>query len=127
MRTVRRALLTAIAAAWIGACTVEPGHPPVARISASPRAIPEDDSYQTDVLLDGSASADPVDDPEGKRPLRYSWEIVGDDHRVVGGGPSEPRLTIRLFGAHPATVLLTVEDEDGDSATARLQLQLTVR
>jgi hypothetical protein len=108
-------------------CGAEPGHAPVARIAATPRAIPEQDSFQTEVRLDGSASADPVDDPEGTRPLRYRWEIAGDDVRLVEGRTSDAMLTITLFGAHPATVRLTVEDEDGRTATARLQLQLTVR
>ena len=107
-------------------CSAEPGHAPIARPTASPRAIPERDSYQTDVVLDGSASADPIDDPTAKRPLEYRWEIVGDDHRVTVGRTDLPKLTVRLFGAHPATVLLSVTDEDGQSSTARLQLQLTV-
>jgi hypothetical protein len=109
------------------ACGTDVGHAPVARISASPRAIPEQDSFQTQVTLDGSASADPIDDPDGDRPLSYAWEITGDDLRIVRGRTTEPELTITLFGAHPATVRLTVEDEDGRTSTARLQLQLTVR
>jgi hypothetical protein len=133
MRAVRRALLVAVPAllvVLVGAavlgCSAEVGRTPVARITATPRAIPELDSFQTDVVLDGSASADPIDDPEGLRPLAYAWRITGDDHRVVAGRLTDPVLTIRLFGAHPATVLLTVTDEDGQSSTARLQLQLTV-
>lgn len=98
----------------------------MARIAAAPRAIPEHDSFQTDVTLDGSASADPIDDPEAMRPLAYQWEISGDDVRVEAGSSMAPKLTIRLFGAHPATVKLTVTDEDGQSSTTRYQLQLTV-
>ena len=112
---------------FLVACGVDVGHAPVARIAASPRAVPEQDSFQTQVTLDGSASADPIDDPDGDRPLAYSWEITGDDLRIVSGRTSDPSLTITLFGAHPATVRLTVEDEDGRTSTARLQLQLTVR
>jgi hypothetical protein len=110
----------------LAACAADLGHAPVARIAASPRAIPEQDSFQTEVRLDGRASADPIDDPEGARPLTYAWEITGDDLRIVRGRTTDPELTITLFGAHPATVRLTVEDEDGRTATARLQLQLTV-
>ena len=111
----------------VAACGTDVGHAPVARIAASPRAVPEQDSFQTEVTLDGRASADPIDDPDGERPLVYTWEISGDDLRIVRGRTSEPVLTITLFGAHPATVHLTVEDEDGRTSTARLQLQLTVR
>jgi hypothetical protein len=125
---VRRALgISWLMAALLAGCAAEPGHAPIARPTATPRAIPERDSYQTDVQLDGTASADPIDDPDGERPLSYRWEIVGDDMRIAAGRLSDPRLTVRLFGARPATVLLTVTDEDGRSATARLQLQLTVR
>ena len=105
---------------------VGPGHAPVARVTASPRAIPERDSYQTDVVLDGTASADPIDDPDRERPLAYQWEISGDDVRIVAGRSTTGKMTIRLFGAHPATVKLTVTDEDGQSSTTRYQLQLTV-
>jgi hypothetical protein len=110
----------------VAGCVVEPGHTPVARISASPRAIPERDSFQTSVVLNGSASADPIDDPDGERPLTYRWEVTGDDARIVSGRTTAPTMTIQLFGAHPATVRLTVTDEDGQSSTARTQLQLTV-
>jgi hypothetical protein len=117
---------------WLGVvallgCAGEPGHAPIARPTATPRAIPEGDSYQTDVVLDGSQSADPIDDPVGDRSLSYRWEIVGDDARVMSGRLDEAKVTVRFFGAHPATLLLTVTDEDGQSATARLQMQLTVR
>ena len=69
----------------------------------------------------------PIDDRAGTRPLSFRWEITGDDVRVVAGRTDEPKLTVRLFGSHPATVLLTVTDEEGMSSSARLQLQLTVR
>jgi hypothetical protein len=111
----------------LAGCVAEPGHAPVARISAAPRAIPERDSFQTDVVLDGSASADPIDDPAGDRPLAYRWEVTGDDVRIVAGRTTAPGMTIQLFGGHPATVKLTVTDEDGQSSTTRYQLQLTVR
>src|SRR5262245_18086327 len=109
MRRVCRALLLL---ACIG-CTSAVGHAPVARIAASPRAIPERDSYQTDVALDGSGSADPIDDPDATRAIVYDWEISGDDARIASGARNQPRLVVRFFGAHPATIHLTVTDEDG--------------
>jgi hypothetical protein len=111
----------------IAACEVEPGHAPVARISATPRAVLENDGFQTEVVLDGSTSADPVDDPEDATPLAYQWVIENDEYRVVTGSLEGERATLTFFGARPATVKLTVTDVDGRTATARLQLQLTVR
>jgi hypothetical protein len=122
MRAVSRIALLLL----LTGCMVGPGHAPVARISAAPRAIPEHDSFQTDVVLDGTASADPIDDPEGTRPLSFEWEVSGDDVRIVAGRSTAPEMTIQLFGGHPATVLLTVTDEDGQSSTTRYQLQLTI-
>jgi len=108
------------------ACEQPAGHAPVARITATPRAIPEHDGFQTDVVLSGASSADPVDDPDGALPLAYRWEIIGDDVHLEAGTFAARDLTIRLLGDRPATVLLTVTDADGQSATARLQLQLTL-
>jgi hypothetical protein len=111
----------------LAACGVEPGHAPVARISAAPRAILENDGFRTDVVLDGSASEDPVDDPENSEPLDYLWTVENDEFRVEDGSLSSARVTLRLLGARPATVRLTVTDGDGKAATARTQLQLTIR
>jgi hypothetical protein len=108
------------------ACADDSSHAPVARITATPRAIPLHDSFQTDVVLDGSASADPIDDPDGTMPLAYQWEITGDEVRVMTGTMTSPKLTVRLLGDHPATVRLTITDSTGDSSTARLQTQVTV-
>lgn len=107
-------------------CTTDEGRPPVARIVASPRAIPEHDGFQTDVVLSGTTSADPIDDPEGTRPLDFVWQITGDEARYQDGTPTSPTITVRLLGDRPATVRLTVTDEDAQSATATLQLQLTI-
>lgn len=107
-------------------CADDTGHAPVARIGATPRAIPDHDSFQTEVILDGSGSADPIDDPDHNGALRYRWDITNDDVRVVSGSTTSARLTVRLRGGHPVTVRLTVVDADGQESTARLQLQLTV-
>ena len=110
----------------LAACAVEEGHPPVARIAASPRAIPEHDGFQTDVLLDGSASADPFDDPDGTIPLAFAWDVRGDEFRVEAGTPEQAMMTVRLLGDRPATIRLTVTDRDGRTGIAEEQLQLTI-
>jgi len=70
------ALAAALLVAWAPGCTtVDPGYPPVARLTAMPGAVPENDGFQSPVVLDATTSADPIDDPEGQRPLRYRWEL----------------------------------------------------
>ena len=102
----------------------------MARILATPRAIPANDDFQTEVVLDGSSSADPLDDPGDSRPLVFAWELTNDEVRpspTAGSGDSdEPRWTVRFRGNRPPTIRLTVTDEDGGTGTATLQLQLTV-
>jgi hypothetical protein len=111
----------------LAACGVEPGHAPVARINAAPRAILENDGFRTDVVLDGSASEDPVDDPDNSEPLEYQWTVENDEFRVEDGSLTSATVTLRFLGERPATVRLTVTDPDGKSAVARTQLQLTIR
>ena len=110
-----------------GCATEETGYPPVARIGASPTAIPENDNFQTEVTLDATMSADPIDDPQHQRPLRYRWQIIGDEFRLEDGTMSSETLTVTLLGERPATIQLTVIDVDGNESTAQEQLQLTVR
>lgn len=110
----------------LAGCTTDTGYPPVARITFAPGTIPENDGFQTPVALDGSTSADPIDDPENQRPLRYAWEIIGDEYRVSEGSLDAAKVTVSLLGERPATIALTVTDEDGNAVTARKQLQLTV-
>ncbi len=112
--------------AFLGACTTETGHAPVARIDVTPNAIPERDDFQTDVVLDGTGSADPIDDPDGGLPLTYTWDIGGDAVRVEQGTVTTSRLTVRFQGARPATIRLTVTDVTGLAGTARVQLRLTI-
>jgi len=121
-------------AVWVGlglgvagaACGAGEGRAPVARIVATPPAIPEHDDFRTEVALDGTASADPIDDPDGEAPLDHEWEIRGDEFRFVDGDEIDPAPTITLRGTTPATVRLTVTDESGLSNTATLRMQLTV-
>jgi hypothetical protein len=118
-------VLATAAAAGFG-CGAPPGYPPVARIAASPPSILVNDAFMTVVTLDGRTSADPIDDPDGTRPLAYRWTIGGDEYRVDEGSLTTPVLKLRFIGETPATITLTVTDEDGSSSTARRQLQLTI-
>ncbi|HKA90189.1 MAG TPA: hypothetical protein VKE22_21155 [Haliangiales bacterium] len=119
-------LLLALAFA-AGACTSESNdHAPIARIDVTPGAIPEHDDFQTDVVLDGTRSGDPIDDPDGGLPLAYTWDISGDDMRVQQGTFASSRLTVRFQGLRPATIRLTVTDTTGLSGTARVQMRLTI-
>ncbi len=122
---MRRASALLVLTALAG-CTLPEGRQPIARITATPRAIQEHDSFLTPVELDASRSADPIDDPEGKEKLTYRWDIVGDDVRWDSGDDASVKPVVRFLGDHPATLLLTVTDESGADATARLQMQLTV-
>jgi hypothetical protein len=124
LRIARHALLVLM---LLAACDDASGYPPVARIAFTPGSIDENDGFQTPVVLDGTGSADPIDDPAGERSLRYRWKIVGDEFRIVDGSLAEARVTLTFLGETPATILLTVTDGDDDSNTARENLQLTVR
>jgi hypothetical protein len=120
-------VLVAIAA-LAGGCTLADARPPIARIDVAPAAIPENDGFQTEVVLDASRSADPIDDPEGDESLEIRWEIIGDEARYASGdGATDPTPTLTFRGDQPATIRLTVTDADGLEATATEHLQLTVR
>ena len=98
----------------------------MARASADPPAIPESDEFQTAVTLDGSASADPLDDPDGTARLDYQWEIWGDDSRFDQGDAASAQPVVRFRGDRPATVELTVTDGDGQSSSVQFQMVLTL-
>lgn len=111
----------------LGACQVEEGRPPIARIDLVPAAIPEHDGFETVVTLDGTMSADPVDDPEAAERLRYHWEILGDDFELEPGDDTEDSApAVRFRGDRPAGITLTVTDVDGLDSTVTTYLQLTV-
>lgn len=109
------------------ACTLDDGRPPLARIEITPAAIVENDGFQTLVTLDGTASADPLDDPDGSSRLTFYWQILDEEHRFEDSRASSQAPTVRLRGDRPASIVLTVTDTDGLEATAVDQVQLTVR
>jgi hypothetical protein len=106
-------------------CGGAPGHPPIARISVSPAYVPLGDGYATDVVLDGSASSDPVDDPNGIQPLLYQW-VVDDDHAPIAPAPTVAVVTTRIAGDHPVRVTLTVTDGSDDKTSAIATIGVTL-
>lgn len=122
----RLTILAAFAGLAVSGCALDDGRPPLARISIDPAAILENDGYQTLVTLDGTASADPLDDPEGDAPLSYTWEIRDDEVRFEDSRETSPRAMVRFRGDRPATIVLTVRDRDGLEAVAVEHVQLTV-
>lgn len=125
-RDFARALLTLLVAA-LAACAVDGGRPPVARIELVPDQIGENDGFQTAVTLDGRASADPVDHPEGAE-LSYAWQILDDEVRFAPGSHADDAApAVRLRGDRPATIILTVTDVDGLSASTTAHVRLTTR
>jgi len=116
-----------IAALAVAACGLDEGRPPVARIQIDPAAIPEHDNFATSVTLDGTASDDPIDDPDGLGALDLSWEIVGDEYHLEPGSQlDEEMVMLRFRGDTPATIRLTVTDQDGLSNVAERQVTLSV-
>jgi len=115
----------ALSALALAACAVDAGRPPVARIELVPDRIVENDGFQTAVTLDGRASADPVDHPEGAA-LAYAWQILDDEVRFAPGSHADDDApVVRLRGDRPATIVLTVTDVDGLSASTTAHLRLT--
>ena len=115
MTTISRTVAVAIALITAG-CGGQSGHPPIARIRVQPEYVPVHDGYQTDVVLDGSGSADPVDDPLGTRPLLYQWSVA-DPNAPILPDPSAAIVTIRIAGEAPVQVSLTVADGSDDKTT----------
>lgn len=114
-------------AVGVAACSAVDGHPPVPRIELAPGTIVAHDSFQTAVTLDGTPSADPIDDPDGAAPLTFAWTITGDEFRFDRGRATSAAPVVRFLGDRPATIELTVTDADGASASTAVHLQLTVR
>ena len=115
----------AAVAAILVACAADDGRPPVARIELHPDQIVENDGFQTAVTLDGTASADPIDHPDGAR-LGYAWQILDDEARFEPGDHADDDApVVRLRGDRPATIVLTVTDDDGLTSSTTAHLRLT--
>jgi extradiol dioxygenase family protein len=117
-----------LALVLFAACDTPVGHPPIARIDLTPAAIPAHDQFQTAVTLDGSKSADPIDDPAGTEKLEYQWTILDADARFdTGSRESSEQPVVRFRGERAATITLTVTDPDGNESSSTKYLQLTVK
>ncbi len=118
------AALGAFAIACAG-CSSGAARPPTARIAVAPAYVPLGDHYTTDVVLDGTASADAIDDPDAQKPLGYFW-VVDDSGATIIPGPGAAKITVRVAGAAPTSVHLTVTNGDGDTNTANAIIGVTV-
>jgi hypothetical protein len=97
-------------------CTEQTGHPPVARVVVTPAYIAQNDGFATPIALDGSTSADEIDDPQASLPLRFHWSM-SEGFRISDGGVDQPKMTVLLGGTRPVVVTLEVTDGD-DHLTA---------
>lgn len=103
---------------------MEPGFPPVARLTVTPAYVAAGESAE--IVLDGRASCDQLDypdmcddDPTGNGPpstcpggVRFSWDIpFSYTLRAATPNRSHLRITARL--ERPTPVTLTVTDCDG--------------
>lgn len=119
------ALPALVVATVLAACASDGGRPPVARIELVPDQIGENDGFQTAVTLDGTASADPLDHPDAAR-LGFTWQILDDEVRFEPGDHADDAApVVRLRGDRPATIVLTVTDDDGLTSTTTAHLRLT--
>jgi len=120
---MRAVLALALLLGAIG-CQQELGRPPVPRFTIAPEWVPEGDAYETPVVLDASASADELDDPEA--PLDVTWRFDDEDVRFVDGGAHDEVLVLTSSGARPVTITLTVTDSEGLSGSLSRRLGITV-
>jgi hypothetical protein len=104
-------------------CAAEPGRPPVARITTAPTAILVHDDFETEVTIDGGASA--LLDAPGT-PLEYRWRFADDEAHSDEGLELET-LVVTFRGDRPPRIILTVTSPDGLEGTVTHQLSLTVR
>ncbi|MCD6499153.1 MAG: hypothetical protein J7M25_12755 [Deltaproteobacteria bacterium] len=114
-------------------CSQPKGHPPIARLTITPRYVPV--GQPTDVLLDGSKSCDQVDNPQacstyqdGGMPdmtcphgVSFHWTISAPA-QLKEGGVDQPRMRILLTTDRPVTVSLTITDCAGRTAEIDSQI-----
>jgi len=114
----------ALAGLLVAACSQIGPRPPVPRFTVDPEFIPEGDAHRTPVTLDGSASADDLEDPTV--PLAYAWAADEESARVVDGALDEAVVVMTFAGDRVVTVTLTVTDPDGLAASLSDRVGLTV-
>lgn len=83
------------------------------------------DEYQTEVVADGSTSADSLDDPTAAQPLLYAWSI-DDPSASPTPSATEPQIRFHVAGDRPTAVELTVTDGDGRRTTTRAMLGVSI-
>lgn len=109
----------------LGACSATSGRLPTARITLAPAYVALGDAYTTDVTVDGTASSDSIDDPAALHPLAFAWSIDDAAARFAPDDHSA-RATVRVAGARPVAVHLTVMDYDGDSGSVTAMIGVTI-
>ncbi|MSP60243.1 MAG: hypothetical protein EXR72_07860 [Myxococcales bacterium] len=109
----------------LGACGGD-GRSPTARIALAPLYVPLGDGYRTEVRLDGRASRNDLEDPEGTRPLRFLWELDDVRPQIVDGALDAALVTVRVAAPRPTTVRLTVTDPSGAIGRATARIGVTV-
>lgn len=112
-------------ACLVAGCATKKGHEPVARMTIDPKYVAAGEP--TEVLLDGRRSCDELDHPEGcdksgdgsgpsdscPQGVTFSWKL-DTPVEVVGGGPTEPTMRVRVVTDRPIGVTLEVEDCSGN-------------
>ena len=108
----------------VGGCSQIGPRPPVPRFTIDPEFIPQGDDHRTPVTLDGSGSADDLEDPTV--PLEFAWDVDDPSRRVLEGALDAAVAVLTFSGEHVVTVTLTVTDPDGLSASVSDRVGLTV-
>jgi hypothetical protein len=106
------------------ACSEIGPRPPVPRIAIDPEFIPEHDAHRTPVTLDGSESADELEDESA--PLTFRWEVDDPSGRAVEGALDAPLVVMTFAGERVVRVTLTVTDPQGMSASITERVGLTI-
>lgn len=112
------------------ACAETSPHPPSAVAVAEPDSVCLGDAHATPVLLDARESAQrltlvPEAEPPDLPPLRYTWTLEGDEHRVVDGNLGSEQITVTLAGERPLHVSLRVESSAGSVSETMITVSVT--
>jgi hypothetical protein len=91
----------------------------------APNYIAQNDGFVTTIVLDGSASADEIDDPQGTNPLRFHFSF-SEPFRVASGGTEQSKVTVLFAGDRPVTATLQVTDVDGMTSNATVTIGITL-